>query len=141
MAQHGGYRRPETPAQFSGPGKFSQRTDGGPGETPSQAARYISGMPYGEAQEVNGVASAAPLAAAPTTQEVVPFDAPTRYPDEPVTAGVDFGEGAGSESRSKVGTLREEEPDAVAAVIRQAYAQFPSPHLRRLVEQLEEQGR
>lgn len=140
MAQHGGYRRPENPAAVSGPGKFSQRTDGGPGETPTQAARYISGMPYGEGGELEAVQGAAPLSAAPT-QEVIPFDAPSRYPDEPITAGIDHGEGPGSESRPAVGTLRDEEPDAVAATIRQAYAQFPSPYLRRLVERLDDEGR
>lgn len=145
MAQHGGYRKPENPAAVSGPGKFSQRTDGGPGTTMTQAARYISGQPYGEAGPLNAAAQAAPLAAAPT-QEVVPVSvtplhAPTEYPNEPVTAGVGFGEGPGSEALPRVGTLRDEQPDTVAAVIRAAYSVFPSPHLRALVEQLDQAGR
>lgn len=138
--QHGGYRRPGNPAAVSGPGKHSRRTDGGPGTSEKQAARYISGMPYGEGQEINEVAAAAPLAAAPT-QEVIPFDAPSMRPDEPVMTGVDRGEGAGSEVLPQVGTLVDEEPDLVALAIRQAYAQFPSPHLRRLVETLDQEGR
>jgi hypothetical protein len=40
-----------------------------------------------------------------------------------------------------VGTLQDQEPDAVAAVIREAYNQFPSPYLRQLVEQLDQTGR
>lgn len=138
--EHGGYRRPGNPATFSGPGAHSQRTDGGPGETMTQAARYISGMPYGEGKEVNSVAAAAPLAAAPS-EEVIPFDLPTQRPDEPVTHGAPFGAGGGSETLSKVGTLRDEEPDAVAAAIRAAYSAYPSPHLRALVERLDEEGR
>lgn len=140
MAQHGGYRKPENPAQFSGPGKYSQRTDGGPGETEKQAARYISGGNYGEGQEMMDLQSSAPMASAPA-QEVIPFSAPTSRPDQPVTAGIAIGEGPGPESVPRVGTLRDEEPDAVAAVIRAAYSQFPSPHLRRLVERLEDEGR
>jgi len=47
MAVQGGYREPSNPAPVSGPGALSQRTDGGP----TQGAKYISGLPYGQGQE------------------------------------------------------------------------------------------
>lgn len=108
MAGKGGYQRPENPAAVSGPGKNSQRTDGGPSVADAkQAAQYISGMPYGEGQEINSIAQSAPMAAAPapampaavmasmqTPPTVTPFSSPTERPDEPVTTGVPVGPGA-----------------------------------------------
>lgn len=110
MAGKGGYQRPEKPATVSGPGKYSQRTDGGPSVADAkQAAQYISGMPYGEGQEINNIAQSAPMAAAPaaptaspldamaamqTPSTVTPFSAPTERPNEPVTTGVPVGPGS-----------------------------------------------
>jgi len=34
--KHGGYRKPRDPAAYSGPGKYSRRTDGGPQELLNQ---------------------------------------------------------------------------------------------------------
>lgn len=110
MAGKGGYQRPENPAAVSGPGKYSQRTDGGPSVADAkQAAQYISGMPYGEGKEINEIAQSAPLAAdpnamgnspmaamnaMPTPTTVTPFSAPTERPNEPVTTGVPVGAGS-----------------------------------------------
>lgn len=94
MAQPGGYRKPNNPAPVSGPGALSQRTDGGPADT--QAAKYISGLPYGEGQEMMNIQGSAPMAAAsmmPAPAPVVPLSAPTQRPNEPVTSGVDAGIG------------------------------------------------
>lgn len=98
MAQ-GGYRKPENPAPVSGPGALSQRTDGGP----TQPAKYISGLPYGEGQATYDQQTAAPMAGNNTLQptlqmpEPTPLMAPTERPNEPVTAGIDVGPGPGSE--------------------------------------------
>jgi hypothetical protein len=98
MAQ-GGYRKPENPAPVSGPGALSQRTDGGP----TQPAKYISGLPYGEGQATYDQQTAAPMASnnspEPTLQmpEPTPLMAPTERPDEPVTSGINIGPGPGSE--------------------------------------------
>lgn len=140
MAEWGGYRRPTTPAQVSGPGKFSQRTDGKPTvEDPKQAARYISGMPYGEGAELNGLAGSAPLAAAPgipsaspiamDISQLTPLDAPTQRPDESVDTFSMSSDAAGAE------------PDAVADFIRQAYYLAPSPALKALLSELRRKGR
>ena len=86
-------------AGASGPGKFSKRTDMSLGSTS-----------YGEGVETAALNTAAPKAttrgiadnvggrpANPPTP-VTPLFAPSERPDEPITTGVDIGEGAGSSS-------------------------------------------
>ena len=96
MAEHGGYRRPSSPAPVSGPGALSARTDGGP----TQGQMVAPGGEYGARQEMESIQGGAPMmggggstptAAAPQIDRssLVPFDAPTARPDEPVTAGAD----------------------------------------------------
>ena len=98
MAQ-GGYRKPENPAPISGPGALSQRTDGGP----TQSAKYISGLPYGQGQTTYDQQTSAPMAGSnipqpkPPLPEPTPLMAPTERPDEPVTSGINSGPGPGSE--------------------------------------------
>ena len=111
----GGYRKPENPAPMSGPGALSRRTDGGA----AQGAKYISGLPYGQGQETYNQQTAAPMAAgqampsAPTLPPMLSLNDETQRPDEPLTAGIDIGEGPGSEvmnvpnrSQSLVDTIR-----------------------------------
>ena len=43
MAGKGGYQAPSSPASVSGPGKYSQRTDGGPEALILLCARTITG--------------------------------------------------------------------------------------------------
>jgi hypothetical protein len=91
----GGYRAPSNPATVSGPGALSQRTDGGP----TQPAKYVSGLPYGQGQETYANQVAAPMAG--NTMEPMPMPtelmAPTSRPNEPLQNGIDMGPGAGSE--------------------------------------------
>lgn len=93
MAGKGGYQSPNNPAPVSGPGALSQRTDGGPADT--QAAQYVSGLPYGEGQELMNIQQSAPMAAAsmPAPAPIVPLSAPSQRPQEPVTAGANAGLG------------------------------------------------
>jgi len=83
-------------AGASGPGKFSKRTD-------------LPSSYYGEGVETAAIKSGAPLAttpdvrpsqapAVPAQEPVTPLFAPTQRPDEPITAGIDRGPGAGSEA-------------------------------------------
>lgn len=98
MAQ-GGYRKPENPAPMSGPGALSKRTDGGP----TQSAKYISGLPYGQGQTTYDQQTSAPMAGSnipqskPRLPEPTPLMAPTERPDEPITSGINSGPGPGSE--------------------------------------------
>lgn len=91
MAGKGGYQAPNNPAPVSGPGALSQRTDGGPADT--QAAQYVSGLPYGEGQAMMNMQQAAPMAAAQAPAPIVPLHAPSQRPNEPVTAGANAGPG------------------------------------------------
>ena len=102
--QHGGYRRPSSPAPASGPGALSRRTDG-------QGARYMAGGEYGEGQEMMDLQTSAPMSKAPAPprpsrsrgagqiveegMRPTPLFAPTERPDEPITAGAPFGPGPG----------------------------------------------
>lgn len=104
----GGYRQPANPAPVSGPGALSQRTDGGPidGVIPNtQGPKYMPGLGYGKGGENMANQQAAPLAGSPTPNmpaanvpPAIPLSAPTMRPNEPITAGVDFGPGPGSEA-------------------------------------------
>lgn len=78
---HGGYRQPTNPAPVSGPGALSRRTDG-PMHGPVPGAAAPGGA---EAQVAPG----------PDLSSLVPLDAPSGRPEEPITAGVPFGPGAG----------------------------------------------
>lgn len=115
----GGYQKPKHPAPTSGPGKFSRRTDGGPGDK-RQAAQYIPSQSYGEGQQMKALQTSAPLAATgsmqgvepgaaaspqqrPAMPPVIPLDAPTTRPDEPITSGIDMGPGPGSNALGATG--------------------------------------
>lgn len=105
----GGARTPSNPAPVSGPGSMSKRTDGGP----SQPIRDPGGLAYGDGQELRSVQGAAPMSgqspqaaaqqggqgrpAVPLAKMSPDLFAPTDYPEEPVTAGVGFGPGAGED--------------------------------------------
>lgn len=95
MAQQGGYRKPNNPAPVSGPGSLSQRTDGGP----TQPATYIPGLPYGQGQETYNNQVAAPMAGNPFPEMEMPtpLSAPTSRPNEPITSGINRGDGPGTE--------------------------------------------
>lgn len=98
----GGYRKPSNPAPVSGPGKLSQRTDGGP----TQGAKYMAGGKYGEGQALMATQTAAPMAggtavptasmngaAAPKLMSILEAG----NPDTPLTHGLPYGPGAGVE--------------------------------------------
>jgi hypothetical protein len=106
MAGRGGYQAPSNPAPVSGPGALSNRTDGGP----TQPAQYMPGLGYGEGGQNYQNQVSAPLAGNPMSSmsgqdmsgepmavKPIGLDAPTQFPDEPGTAGIDRGPGGGSE--------------------------------------------
>lgn len=107
----GGYQKPKSPAPTSGPGKFARRTDGGPGDK-RQASQSMPSQSYGDGVDMAALQTSAPLAAtgsmngvepgaAASPQSVmpsiIPLDAPTTRPSEPVTSGIAMGEGPGPE--------------------------------------------
>lgn len=93
--QQGGYQAPDNPAPVSGPSALSKRTDGGP----TQGAKYVPGLPYGQGQQTYANQVAAPMQGNSYAQEMpTELMAPSNRPNEPVTSGVDIGPGAGSEA-------------------------------------------
>jgi hypothetical protein len=105
MAENRGGFRPTAPQ--NNPANVSAMGGAGQAGT-TQPARYIAGMQYGEGQELMTQQMSAPMAgpsqvaSAPTPlgasmPSVTPLTAPTERPDEPITAGMDFGAGPGSE--------------------------------------------
>jgi hypothetical protein len=98
---HGGYRAPAEPAPVSGPGALSKRTDG------VSLSPQVTGLAYGTNGSLNEMAASAPMAQ--PRPNVVPLDAPSQNPMEPVTAGVSVGPGPGPSvlSMPMAGTLSE----------------------------------
>jgi len=104
MAENRGGFRPTAPQ--NNPANIS--AVGGAGQSGTQPARYISGMPYGQGQEMMTQQQSAPMAGPNPTEassplgaampSVTPLTAPTERPNEPLTAGMDFGAGPGSEA-------------------------------------------
>jgi hypothetical protein len=94
----GGYRQPNNPAPVSGPGALSQRTDGGATEGMTQPQQDYTGFAYGENKGLSDQQGGAPMAGNPfPMQEMVSLTAPTQRPDEPVTSGINRGDGPGTE--------------------------------------------
>lgn len=96
-------------APVSGPGRLARRTD----RSPSQKIRELPDAAYGDAKEFNDLQKQAPLQNSPQPtalgapgtapgkmplSSVIPLNAPTQRPDEPVTAGSNFGPGPGPEA-------------------------------------------
>lgn len=106
MAENRGGFRPTAPQ--NNPANIS--ATGGNGQSGTQPARYISGLPYGEGQATMQQQQAAPMAGQNTppaqagigleafATPITPLTAPTERPDEPLTTGMDFGAGAGTEA-------------------------------------------
>jgi hypothetical protein len=66
----------------------------------TQAPKYMAGLGYGEGGNM-AQQQGAPIAGNPTPRVETPavsLTAPTMRPNEPITNGVDFGPGAGSEA-------------------------------------------
>lgn len=94
----GGYRQPSNPAPTSGPGALSQRTDGGAIDGMTQPVKEYTGLPYGQNKAVNEQQSAAAMAGTSNPfADIVPLHVPSQRPDEPITTGINRGDGAGSE--------------------------------------------
>lgn len=140
----GGYR-PSAPQN-----NFGVSATGGAGNS-GQPSRYISGMPYGQGQELMQQQQGAPMlnvatqTPAQVTQaqlpEVTPLFADTQRPGEPVTQGNEMGLGAGPEILNLPSAPLPTQ-DTSAQVIRALYMQDPTNEdLRLVVKSLDEAGR
>lgn len=138
MAEHGGYRKPASPAAVSGPGALSQRTDGRPN------VADLSNAAYGENKAFRDIETSAPMGApgpagggggAPV-QLPTGLGEPTSLPGQPVTHGADAGLGPGSDSlgipdsSDEVADLRARYGPILPVLIRMADSPQASQQLR-----------
>jgi hypothetical protein len=126
----------------------SAPTVGGGGRPPTQAPTAATGQPYGSAGAQIAAQKAVPLpGATPGTApdfastvaaaqghafDPIGLGGPTTRPDEPVTAGLMRGPGAGRSPGS--GSVRDPQ---VVAELRALYSQFPNEDIRELLEDIE----
>jgi hypothetical protein len=119
---------------------------GGAGQSGIADLNY-TGLPYGQNQEINqsrvtGNAAVAstqpePVGAMPTLPQVTPITAPSDTPDRPITYGMPFGDGAGSEV-NPLPVAIPYQGDPSVEVIRALYAQNPrNEDLRFIVETID----
>ena len=100
MAENRGGMRPTAPQ--NNPANIS--ATGGAGQSGTQAAKYIPGMNQLGSTGVETMAQqqSAPMAgpnqSTPAMPPLTPLTAPTERINEPVTSGMDFGPGPGSEA-------------------------------------------
>lgn len=135
---------PARPAPVSGPGQLSKRTDGGP----AQKLRELPDAQYGEAATYRDLQKAAPLAQTPqagratktsgsatgVTPSVIPLNAPSVRPDEPVTAGSSFGPGPGPEA---LGLSQDADYSTARTTLQSIAAASGNPEARALLNVLD----
>jgi hypothetical protein len=91
---------------------YAVSATGGSGNAGTQGAKAMTGGEYGDNQAMMELQTSAAMNAsptmpsspsqgrpqkAPTGQQLTQLDAPTDRPEEPITTGIDMGDGAGSE--------------------------------------------
>jgi hypothetical protein len=130
-------------AELSGPGKLSKRTDLGvlkqttkPMPTTQPMQSYTGGA-YGNNQAMATQQSGAPLAGnpMPTMPEMPPMvglDAPTQFPDEPLSAGANYGEGPGL----NVSAIRNSNQSNIREAVYRAMQYDPSGELEAIYNRL-----
>ena len=146
--QHGGKRTPRNPAPVSGPGKLSRRTDGGPAQVNAQ----MTGMGYGENKDFMQIQEGASMAASPRSRGAAqapqgnpmgaigggnPLFSETQRPDEPVTAGANFGPGAGA---SRMQPKRNPNNPSMVDTLKKVSQYTNDPFVQKLI-MLAEQGK
>lgn len=142
----GGYR-PTAPQ--NNPANINAR--GGNGQS-GMTADY-TGFAYGQNQAINQQRQAAPMAGQPSatqatpapTQavgpEVIPLDAPTQRPEEPVTHGSAMGPGGGPEVMGLPAASPYMQSDSGIAAVRAMYMQDPNNQdLKRILEYVDRSG-
>lgn len=113
-----------------------QRASGGSYGERSTLNELATGAPMPKVAPMGGVARGEYLPTSPQIPNVGIFE-PTTRPNEPITAGLPVGDGAGPE----VLNTPIDEVDQTAALARAMFAANPTPQLRRLVEAFMQEGR
>lgn len=108
-------------AGASGPGKYAVRSD----------KLTMGSTSYGEGVETQALKSSAPLGTTPDVKgqapskfreevaqtPITPLFAPSQRPDEPVTAGIDMGAGAGSNALLMKSSTTEKYSDTLVKLL------------------------
>lgn len=143
---HGGYRRPTSPSPVSGPGALSRRTDGQQPTMDLPNAKYGENAAFRQAQmaapmsgDIGAPAGGAP-ALGPDLSSIVPLGAPTQRPDEPITAGLSGGPGAGPAVPNRPSPLTPQQAERLRSylpvLIVLASRDDADPNTKQLVRQL-----
>ena len=103
-----------------------------------------TGQTYGSATEQMRSQAAVPMGGSPAEQVPAPgsmggLDRMTERPSEPITAGMNFGEGPGPEVLAAPGQVGVGSRDDLIQRVRMAAAQNPNPNLIQLLIMLEGQ--
>jgi hypothetical protein len=132
----GGYR-PTAPQ--NNPANVSATGGNGQSGRATQPAKYIAGMPYGEGQATMAQQMGAPMQGTEqigtTRLDITPLTAETKFKDEPITAGSDFGPGPDS----SILNLPSAE-QTVLSVIRKIAQQDPTGDSELIYRMLEDSG-
>lgn len=132
-------------SEVSGPGVYSQRTDMGA----MGGVMNPNSPTYGEVADLQQLKQGAPLAggstppgAGPTgggnpLADITPLDAPSRYPDQPVTAGATAVPGPPPSAHDEDRAAAQDIPEGLLmTLIRQASQPGASPSFQKYVRQL-----
>jgi len=137
MDNRGGYR-PTAPQ--NNPANVSATGGNGQSGRATQPAKYIAGMEYGEGQATMAQQMGAPMQGTErigtSPLEVTPLTAETKFRDEPITAGVDFGPGPDS----TILNLPQQQERNILSVIRQIAQQDPTGETELIYRMLEDSG-
>lgn len=133
-----GGMRPTAPQ--NNPANISATGGNGQSGRATQPAKYISGMPYGEGQATMEQQMAMPMQGTErigtSPLEITPLTAETKFRDEPITAGSDFGPGPDS----SILNLPKPEERNILSVIRQIAQQDPTGETELIYRMLEDSG-
>jgi hypothetical protein len=129
--------RPTAPQ--NNPANISATGGNGQSGRATQPARYISGLPYGQGESTMATQMAAPMQGTEqvgtSRLDITPLTAETKFKDEPITAGSDFGPGPDS----SILNLPSAE-QTVLSVLRKIAQQDPSGDTELIYRMLEDSG-
>jgi hypothetical protein len=132
-----GGMRPTAPQ--NNPANISATGGNGQSGRATQPARYISGLPYGQGESTMATQMAAPMQGTEqvgtSRLDITPLTAETRFKDEPITAGADFGPGPDSSILNLPSTEQ-----TVLSVLRKIAQQDPSGDTELIYRMLEDSG-
>jgi hypothetical protein len=120
---------------------YSNRTDLNNAMNKKVAVQTATGQTYGKASEQRRAQQAMPIGASPSdvapSQGVAPgslgaFNRPTERPAEPITAGVNFGDGPNAIQAGVNQPIRTEDP--VLDRLKTIFEQFPNDELADLLD-------